>query len=101
MIVMDLKTPESGESGKNKLTNIDFLKPTDQIKFVICSRQDYEWSVALVHSQSLADKATILFSPSWKQINPTSLAEWILEDKLPVRLQVQLHKILWKDEPGR
>ncbi|MCX7114577.1 MAG: 7-carboxy-7-deazaguanine synthase QueE [Gammaproteobacteria bacterium] len=101
MIVMDLKTPDSLEADKNKLSNLDVIKSTDQIKFVICSRADYDWAVDIVRTQALSDKTTVLFSPSWEQLKPTTLAEWILEDKVPVRLQLQLHKILWHDEPGR
>lgn len=100
MIVMDLKTPDSKESDKNLLSNIPFLKPTDQIKFVICSVEDYDWSKALIKEQQLAEKAEILFSPSWGQFEPRVLADKIIEDALPVRFQLQLHKILWNDQPG-
>lgn len=101
MIVMDLKTPHSGESTKNNLENLAFLKPTDQVKFVICNREDYQWACAEVTKHSLHQKAQILFSPSWNQLQPSLLADWIVEDKLPVRFQLQLHKILWNDTPGR
>lgn len=101
MIVMDIKTPDSKECDKNLLDNIQYLKPTDQIKFVLCSRQDYEWAKALIESMQLNQRCNVLFSPSWNQLHPTSLAEWIVADKLPVRLQLQLHKVLWHDEPGR
>lgn len=100
MVVMDLKTPDSGECEKNMLTNIPHLKPADQIKFVLCSREDYEWACAMMTEHKLAEHAHILFSPSWNQLNPTTLADWIIQDKLPVRFQLQLHKILWNDAPG-
>ena len=100
MIVMDLKTPDSGESQKNMLSNISHLKPTDQIKFVLCSREDYQWACRMMTEHSLTEHANILFSPSWGQLNPTQLADWIIQDKLSVRFQLQLHKILWNDEPG-
>lgn len=100
MIVMDLKTPDSGESDKNMLTNIPFLKATDQIKFVLCSREDYQWACTMITEHHLTEHAHILFSPSWGQLNPTVLADWIIQDKLPVRFQLQLHKILWNDAPG-
>ncbi|OCH98246.1 7-carboxy-7-deazaguanine synthase [Legionella jamestowniensis] len=100
MIVMDLKTPDSGEADKNLFDNLVFLKPTDQIKFVLCSHDDYQWACQIIDEYNLSKKAQILFSPSWHQLNPTELANWIVEDKLPVRFQLQLHKILWNDAPG-
>ncbi len=100
MIVMDLKTPDSGESEKNKLSNLDHLKLTDQIKFVICSREDYLWACKMIQDYQLTNRAHILFSPSWNQLAPTLLADWIVQDQLPVRFQLQLHKILWNDAPG-
>ncbi len=100
MIVMDLKTPDSGECEKNMLTNIPYLKPTDQIKFVLCSREDYQWACSMITEHHLTEHAHILFSPSWNQLNPTTLADWIIQDRLPVRFQLQLHKILWNDAPG-
>lgn len=100
MIVMDLKTPDSGESQKNLYTNIPLLKPTDQIKFVICSRNDYDWSSEILTKYNLTAITHVLFSASWGQLKPTTLAEWIIEDKLQVRFQLQLHKILWDDAPG-
>lgn len=100
MIVMDLKTPNSGECEKNLLTNIPYLKPTDQIKFVLCSEEDYQWACTLLTEHHLAEQVLILFSPSWNQLNPTALADWIIRDKLPVRFQLQLHKILWNDAAG-
>ncbi|AAU28110.1 TPA: 7-carboxy-7-deazaguanine synthase QueE [Legionella pneumophila] len=100
MIVMDLKTPDSREADKNLLSNLSFLKPTDQIKFVLCSRTDYEWACSMLSEYQLAERVQLLFSPSWNQLNPTNLANWIIQDKLPVRFQLQLHKILWNDAPG-
>ncbi|RUR10565.1 7-carboxy-7-deazaguanine synthase QueE [Legionella sp. km772] len=100
MIVMDLKTPDSLEADKNLFSNLEHLKLSDQIKFVLCSRQDYEWACSIIKEYSLASRVQLLFSPSWKQLNPTDLANWIIEDNLPVRFQLQLHKILWNDAPG-
>ncbi|MFI4963245.1 MAG: 7-carboxy-7-deazaguanine synthase QueE [Legionellales bacterium] len=100
MIVMDLKTPDSLEADKNLLTNLEYLKPGDQIKFVLCSRSDYEWACHLMVEHRLSERTELLFSPSWNQLNPTELANWIIADKLPVRFQLQLHKILWNDSPG-
>ncbi len=100
MVVMDLKTPDSLESDKNLWANLDYLKPADQIKFVLCSRNDYEWACDIVNKHRLSERAQLLFSPSWNQLNPTDLANWIVQDKLPVRFQIQLHKILWNDAPG-
>ncbi|KGP63409.1 7-carboxy-7-deazaguanine synthase [Legionella norrlandica] len=100
MIVMDLKTPDSQEVDKNLLSNLAFLKPTDQIKLVLCSRNDYEWACSILNEYQLAERVQLLFSPSWNQLNPTDLANWIIQDKLPVRFQLQLHKILWNDVPG-
>lgn len=100
MIVMDLKTPDSKESDKNKLSNLEHLKPSDQIKFVLCSRADFDWATDMLHEHRLTERAQVLFSPSFEQLKPKTLAEWILNDKLPVRFQLQLHKILWDDAPG-
>jgi len=99
--VMDLKTPGSGEAERNLWSNLDALTSNDQIKFVICSKEDYEWAREQVQQRDLADKADVLFSPSWGQIESRELAEWILEDRLPVRFQIQLHKLLWGDVPGK
>lgn len=100
MIVMDLKTPDSGECEKNLLSNIPLLKPSDQIKFVLCSYTDYQWACQIINELQLLNKTQVLFSPSWKQLNPTTLADWIIQDRLAVRFQLQLHKILWNDMPG-
>lgn len=101
MIVMDLKTPDSGECDKNLLSNLVYLKPSDQIKFVICSENDYQWACEQMIQHKLTEHAHILFSPSWEQLDRTLLADWIVRDRLPVRFQLQLHKILWHDTPGR
>ena len=98
--VMDLKTPGSGESERNLMENLALLTPRDQVKFVICDRADYEWSRGLVAEHDLSRRCQVLFSPSHEQLHPRELAEWILADKLPVRLQVQLHKYLWGNVPG-
>lgn len=101
-VVLDLKTPDSGECHRNLMENIPLLQPKDQVKFVLCSRQDYQWARLKLDELSLAERVgDVLFSPSFKQINPTELADWIVEDNLPVRFQMQLHKLLWADEPGR
>ncbi|MEH3023348.1 MAG: 7-carboxy-7-deazaguanine synthase QueE [Pseudomonas oryzihabitans] len=99
--VIDLKTPGSGEMGRNLYTNLDHLTPNDQLKFVICSREDYDWAVSKLIEYRLEQRAgEVLFSPSHGQVVPRELAEWIVSDNLPVRFQLQLHKILWNDEPG-
>jgi 7-carboxy-7-deazaguanine synthase len=100
LIVMDLKTPGSGEVSRNLWTNIAHLKHQDQIKFVICDRDDYLWACDMIKQYQLTEKAQVLFSTSWEQLNPTDLANWILSDQLPVRFQLQLHKILWADAKG-
>ncbi|ENA36782.1 MULTISPECIES: 7-carboxy-7-deazaguanine synthase QueE [Pseudomonas] len=99
--VVDLKTPGSAEVSRNLYDNIDHLTPNDQVKFVICSREDYEWAVSKLIQYRLDERVDeVLFSPSHQQVTPRQLAEWIVEDNLPVRFQLQLHKILWNDEPG-
>lgn len=100
MIVMDLKTPDSGESEKNIFANIPLLKKSDQIKFVLCSQNDYHWARNMIAEHNLTECTQLLFSPSWGQLDPTLLADWIIKDRLPVRFQLQLHKILWNDAPG-
>ena len=101
MKVMDLKTPASGELDKNRYQNLDCLTPRDQVKFVICDRGDYDWARWILDEYHLPGRCEVLFSPSDGQQNATRLAEWLLEDRLPVRFQLQLHKILWGNEPGR
>lgn len=101
-VILDIKTPGSGEVTKNHWQNLAELKSSDEIKFVICDRQDYDWARLQLDQHRLLDRdLEILFSPSFSQISPRSLAEWILEDKLPVRMQLQLHKQLWGDVPGK
>lgn len=97
-IVMDIKTPTSGESDKNLLSNLELLKEKDQLKFVISDEEDFNWSADFIKKHHT--KAHILFSPV-ATLNPTRLADWILENQLNVRMQLQLHKILWGDEPGK
>jgi 7-carboxy-7-deazaguanine synthase len=99
--VMDLKTPGSGEESKNLWQNLQHLSAQDQIKFVLCDRGDYGWAKHILEQHDLLSRYEILFSPCFGQLAPATLADWILEDKLPVRFQLQLHKILWGDEPGR
>ena len=99
--VLDLKTPGSQEVKRNMESNIAFLNPHDQVKFVICSREDYLWSCEKVDEFKLGEKvADILFSPSNEELEAKELAEWILADQLDVRMQVQLHKYLWGNESG-
>jgi len=99
--VLDLKTPGSGEEERNLWSNLEQLTSNDQIKFVICSREDYEWSRAQISQRLLNEKCGVLLSPVWDQVEARDLAGWILEDRLPVRFQLQLHKILWGDTPGK
>lgn len=99
--VVDLKTPGSGEAARNRYEELATLTARDQVKFVLCHRADYEWSAAQVRERALAERCTVWFSPSYEQLPARELAEWILADRLPVRLQVQLHKILWGNTPGK
>lgn len=100
-IVMDLKTPGSKEVSRNLYSNIRLLRAKDQIKFVICDREDYNWSVFKLREYQLDEQVDeVLFSPSVDQLSPTDLADWIVQDNLPVRFQYQLHKMLWGDKPG-
>jgi len=99
--VIDVKTPGSGESARNLDLLQQRLRPTDQLKFVICDRADYEWARDRVRRERLDAGCPVLFSPSWQQLPASDLAEWILADRLPVRFQLQLHKVLWGDVPGR
>jgi 7-carboxy-7-deazaguanine synthase len=99
--VMDIKTPGSGEADRNLLENINHLTSQDQLKFVICNRQDYEWAVQLLKERNLSEICDVFFSPSYNQLSLRQLTEWVLEDQLPGRVQCQLHKIIWGDEPGR
>ncbi len=99
--VIDIKTPGSGEVDKNHYQNTDYLLPHDQIKFVICHRKDYDWAKEIIQHYQLTKACQVLFSPSYEEQSAGQLADWILEDKLPVRLQIQLHKFLWGDVKGR
>ena len=99
--VMDLKTPRSGEVARNHYENIKYLTQNDQVKIVICDRDDYEWARTINDRYQISDHCELLFSPSYGEMDAATLADWILEDRLPVRFQIQLHKILWGDEPGR
>lgn len=99
--VVDLKTPDSQEVARNRYENIALLNQQDQVKFVICSRNDYDWAVSKLIEYALDRRVgEVLFSPSHQDLPARDLAEWIIDDNLPVRLQLQLHKILWNDEPG-
>ena len=99
--VVDIKTPDSGECAQNLWSNIAQLTPHDQLKFVICSRADYEWAKSELAGRRLNERCEVLFSPSYTQVTPRELADWIVADRLPVRFQMQLHKQLWGEEQGR
>jgi len=99
--VMDLKTPSSGESARNRYENIDQLRQGDQVKFVLCDKDDYEWAKQQISRYDLAERCEVLFSPSHDQLDARMLADWVVEDRLPVRFQIQLHKILWGNVPGK
>lgn len=100
-VIMDLKTPGSGEVGRNLYDNLHLLKKSDELKFVICDRRDYDWAKMRIDEYTLHDRVNnLLFSPSHGTLTATDLANWIIEDRLPVRLQLQLHKLLWNDKPG-
>ncbi|MBS1200398.1 MAG: Radical domain protein [Proteobacteria bacterium] len=99
--VVDVKTPGSGEEPRNRYENLRLLTAHDQLKFVICDRADYEWARTQVIGRGLAQRCQVLFSPSAGQLDPASLADWILADRLQVRFQLQLHKVLWGGVPGK
>jgi 7-carboxy-7-deazaguanine synthase len=99
--VVDVKTPGSGEERRNRYDDLALLRPEEQIKFVICDRADYEWSREKIAALGLARRCQLLFSPSAEQLPARQLADWILEDRLPVRFQMQLHKVLWGNVPGK
>ena len=99
--VLDIKTPGSGEAGRNLWGNLALLTPRDQVKFVLCSRADYDWAKDVLAAHRPQATCDVLFSPSFGQLAPRELADWIVADRLPVRFQLQLHKLLWNDEPGR
>ena len=99
-IILDIKTPESGEEKKNHWENLEVIHSKDEIKFVLCSRGDYEWAKQILDQYQLTEKCEILFSPVYQKLNATDLANWILKDQLHVRMQIQLHKLLWGEKPG-
>lgn len=99
--VMDIKTPGSNECDRNHWMNLNYLQSHDQIKFVICHREDYDWAKQILSQHQLNNTCEVLFSPSYGQQDQQALANWILEDRLPVRFQIQLHKTLWGDVPGK
>ena len=99
--VLDIKTPGSAEVERNLWSNIAQLTPNDQVKFVVCSREDYDWAKAVIAEHRLVERCEVLMSPSFSQVRPRELADWIVADRLLVRFQMQLHKVLWDDEPGR
>jgi len=99
--IVDIKTPGSGEVDKNRFANLAHLTADDQVKFVICDRTDYTWAREKLTEYQLNERCEVLFSPSYGELKETTLADWILEDQLPVRLQIQLHKFLWGDVPGK
>ena len=101
VMVVDVKTPGSGEESRNRYAELQRLTPKDLVKFVICGREDYEWSRAKLDELQLPARCTVLFSPSHEQLPPGILADWLLEDHLPVRFQLQLHKYLWGNVPGK
>ncbi len=99
--IVDLKTPASGEMHRNRLDNLALLTPHDQLKFVICDRSDFDWMKAMLVEYTPQQRCEVLVSPSWGELEPGRLADWLLADQLPVRFQLQLHKVLWGDVPGR
>jgi 7-carboxy-7-deazaguanine synthase len=99
--VLDIKTPGSAEVERNRWQNLPLLTPHDQVKFVLCGRGDYEWACEVVAEHRLHERCDVLFSPSKGELAATDLADWIVADRPPVRFQMQLHKLLWNDEPGR
>jgi 7-carboxy-7-deazaguanine synthase len=97
--IVDIKTPDSGEAGRNQLKNIPLLHAGDEVKFVLCSRQDYKWSRDFIAEHQLVRQGCdILFSPAWELLSAADLSQWILQDQLPVRMQIQLHKVIWGAE---
>ncbi len=99
--VVDIKTPGSGEVEKNRWDNLNHLAPQDELKFVLCDEADYQWARAVMRERRLDLVCPILFSPVYGKLDPATLAVWVLRDRLPVRLQIQLHKLLWGEGPGR
>ncbi|MFY9326729.1 MAG: 7-carboxy-7-deazaguanine synthase QueE [Georgfuchsia sp.] len=99
--IMDIKAPDSGESARNRWGNLEYLTPRDELKFVLASEADYHWAKEMLNTHRLANYCAVLFSPVPNLLAPTQLAEWVLRDHLPVRFQLQLHKLLWGSEVGR
>jgi 7-carboxy-7-deazaguanine synthase len=99
--VIDLKTPASGELARNRWENLEHLNAQDQIKFVVCDRADFDWAIARCREHALHERCEVLISPSFGQVQPGDLAEWLLAEKLPIRFQMQLHKQLWGEQQGR
>lgn len=99
-VILDIKTPGSGELAKNLWGNLALLKASDEVKFVLCDRADYDWAKQQLAEHKLTQTCPVIFSPVYNQVEPSDLAAWVLADKLPVRMQVQLHKILWGEKPG-
>lgn len=99
-VIMDIKTPDSNEETNMRWSNLDHIQAKDEIKFVICGRNDYEWAKTKIKELGLESKCPIIFSPSFSELAPTDLAAWVLADQLSVRVQVQLHKILWGEKAG-
>lgn len=99
--ILDVKTPGSGEEQKNNWANLDYLACRDELKFVLCNEADYQWAIKTIQDYHLDQICPILFSPVYKELDPALLAEWVLRDRLGVRVQIQLHKLLWGEEPGR
>ena len=99
--VMDIKTPGSGEVTKNYWLNLEYLTQRDEIKFVLCGEADYQWACEIIRARQLPQICPILFSPVYGSLDPAVLAAWILRDELPVRMQIQMHKLLWGEGPGR
>lgn len=100
-IVLDIKTPASNEEPNNTYSNLDYIKASDCLKFVICGEDDYRWSKEFVMQRNLSEKCDVFFSPSADDVSATQLADWIVQDQLSVRMQIQLHKILWQDKKGK
>jgi 7-carboxy-7-deazaguanine synthase len=100
-VVLDIKTPASNEEPNNTYSNLDHIKPNDCLKFVICDEDDYHWSKKFVSERKLNEHCDVFFSPSADELSATDLANWIVRDQLPVRLQIQLHKVLWANEAGK
>lgn len=99
--IMDIKTPGSGEVSKNNWNNLNYLTSQDEVKFVLCDEADYRWAGDVIQDKQLAQRCPVLLSPVHGHLNPATLAEWVLRDQLPVRMQLQLHKLLWGEGPGR